>query len=98
MPEETGETLCETRENVRGNGGNTWGIAAYIPGFLGHLVTSFHVKTEQPDGKTHEYWGLSIVFPHIFPCEGTRILSTKQNGRARQWMYIWLPGFIPRYT
>ena len=29
MPEETGETLCETWGNVRGNRGNIWEIAAY---------------------------------------------------------------------
>ena len=29
MPEETGETLCEARGNVKGNRGNMWGIASF---------------------------------------------------------------------
>ena len=39
MPEETGETLCETRGNVRGNDGETSGEFPLM-GIFRHLVTS----------------------------------------------------------
>ena len=40
MPKTIGETLCETRGNVRGRGGKQKGNCR-LRGFLGHLVISF---------------------------------------------------------
>ena len=58
MPDETGETLCETLENVKGNGGKSVGTCCF-QGFLTPLATSFRPS----DGTTHECQGIYIVFP-----------------------------------
>ena len=60
----TGETLCETRGDVRGNEGKHVGNCR-LRGFLTHLVTSFQ-PTSYTDGTTHEYEKMSIVFPARF--------------------------------
>ena len=67
MPKETGETLCETRGNVRGNGGEGGHVGNWrLQGFLRHLVTSFQAAS-YIDGTTNECRGIFIVFPAHFP-------------------------------
>lgn len=56
--QKTGETLCETLENVKGNGGKSVGNCCF-QGFLTPLATSFRPS----DGTTHECQGIYIVFP-----------------------------------
>ena len=60
MPKETGETLCETRGNVRGNEGKHVGNRC-LPRFLRHLVTSSQAASNL-DGTTNECREISIVF------------------------------------
>ena len=64
MPEETRETLCETRENVRGNEGKHVGNRC-LPGFLRHLANSSQAASYF-DGTTNECREISIVFPAQF--------------------------------
>lgn len=44
MPEETGDTLCETQENVKGNGGKD-AENCRVRGLFRFLVTSFQVTS-----------------------------------------------------
>lgn len=44
MPEETGDTLCETQENVKENGGKDAGNCR-VRGLFRFLVTSFQVTS-----------------------------------------------------
>ena len=64
MLEETGETLCETRANVIGNGGKHVGNCR-LREFLGHLVTSFQAAL-YIDRTTHKCRGFSNIFPVDF--------------------------------
>ena len=61
MPEEIGKAVCETRRNVRGNGGKHVGNCS-LQGFLRHLVTNFQASS-YIDGKPLEFWGISVIFP-----------------------------------
>ena len=63
MPEETGETLCEARGNVKGNRGKHVGNCQFR-GFLGHLAPVF--KALYIDGTTHQCWGIPNAFPAHF--------------------------------
>ena len=61
MLKETGETLCETQENVKGNGGKHAGNFHEVRGFLRHLVTSFQVASYIDRCR-----GIFIIFPAHF--------------------------------
>ena len=64
MPEETEETLCEIRGNVRGNEGKYVGNSR-LQGFLRHLVTSFQTASYM-DETTQKCRAISIAFPAHF--------------------------------
>ena len=82
MPKKTGETLCEIRGNVRGNGMKHVGNCR-LRGYLTHLVTSSQedlyrfIQTEQPEnvGKS------PLFFPGHY-CKATRNLSA--NGKMAE--------------
>ena len=85
MPKETGETLCETQENVKGNGGKHAGNFHEVRGFLRHLVTSFQVASyldrcrgifnqkSQQAARLQRHWMYMCVYLHLF-CDIPEIL------------------------
>ena len=79
MPKKTGETLCEIRGNVRGNGMKHMGNCR-LRGYLTHLVTSSQedlyrfIQTEQPENVGES----PLFFPGHF-CKATRNLSANSK-------------------
>ena len=90
MSEETGETLCETHGNVRGNGGNHVGNW-HLWRFLRHLVTSFQAAS-YIDGTTRECRGISIVSRTFFLVKRSEISARSKmtealNVHVSTWIY-----------
>ena len=82
MPKETGETLCETQGNVKGNGGKHEGNFHEVRGFLGHLVTSFQVASYIDRCR-----GIFNIFPAHFSFWSDQ-KSQHEARLQRHWMYM----------